>query len=368
MAGGEVGIAVEPSAVEPSAVAGTVGASSAPLISTAAPLLDQTEPDRGSLQREFDTGSAGPSLGLPLQRTRHAGGEPPAVIPPGPSPVVARREQAPVGQPAAVPGSVPLAAADPVSISSAMTDRLLLDGDIRNADSDWASLPESGGSVGPVGSRPLQRSLAEASAPAVRVSEPAWPGTDLAGSSPVPRSDSAFTGTAAGRVGHVDMSLSVSRRAAVTGSASPLPGPPSPARRAFGHAAAGPGTADLSAPLTLQALVATDDVPPQAAVHPSSEPVVERAATSADMAGGIPLADFASPTLSRAVPEPPGAEAGAATAVGAAAAAGPAAAPAAAPADVDALVRRLYDPLAQRLRAELRLDRERIGRSLDLRH
>ena len=34
----------------------------------------------------------------------------------------------------------------------------------------------------------------------------------------------------------------------------------------------------------------------------------------------------------------------------------------------DDLVRRLYDPLVRRLKAELRLDRERVGRSLDLRH
>jgi hypothetical protein len=35
--------------------------------------------------------------------------------------------------------------------------------------------------------------------------------------------------------------------------------------------------------------------------------------------------------------------------------------------DVDALVGRLYDPLVRRLKAELRLDRERAGHVLDLR-
>lgn len=39
-----------------------------------------------------------------------------------------------------------------------------------------------------------------------------------------------------------------------------------------------------------------------------------------------------------------------------------------APTDIDALVGRLYDPLVRRLKAELRLDRERVGRALDLRH
>lgn len=38
------------------------------------------------------------------------------------------------------------------------------------------------------------------------------------------------------------------------------------------------------------------------------------------------------------------------------------------PTDVDALVRRLYEPIARRLKAELRLDRERAGYALDLRH
>ena len=35
--------------------------------------------------------------------------------------------------------------------------------------------------------------------------------------------------------------------------------------------------------------------------------------------------------------------------------------------DVDALVGKLYDPLVRRLKAELRLDRERAGHVLDLR-
>jgi hypothetical protein len=39
-----------------------------------------------------------------------------------------------------------------------------------------------------------------------------------------------------------------------------------------------------------------------------------------------------------------------------------------APADLDELARRLFDPLSARLRAELRLDRERAGVHTDLRH
>jgi hypothetical protein len=38
------------------------------------------------------------------------------------------------------------------------------------------------------------------------------------------------------------------------------------------------------------------------------------------------------------------------------------------PTEVDTLVRRLYDPIIRRLKAELQLDRERAGQSLDLRH
>lgn len=38
------------------------------------------------------------------------------------------------------------------------------------------------------------------------------------------------------------------------------------------------------------------------------------------------------------------------------------------PTEVDTLVRRLYDPIVRRLKAELQLDRERAGHSLDLRH
>jgi hypothetical protein len=38
------------------------------------------------------------------------------------------------------------------------------------------------------------------------------------------------------------------------------------------------------------------------------------------------------------------------------------------PTDIDALVQRLFDPLVRLLKAELRLDRERVGHALDLRY
>ncbi|MGH3837021.1 MAG: hypothetical protein ACRDSF_15180 [Pseudonocardiaceae bacterium] len=64
-----------------------------------------------------------------------------------------------------------------------------------------------------------------------------------------------------------------------------------------------------------------------------------------------------------------------ATATGAPTATGPAAGtpPASpvgstSPTEIDTLVRRLYDPIVRRLKAELQLDRERAGHSLDLRH
>jgi hypothetical protein len=66
--------------------------------------------------------------------------------------------------------------------------------------------------------------------------------------------------------------------------------------------------------------------------------------------------------LAEAPPPAAPAEAGAVTSPA------PAGAGAVAPGDIDALVRRLHDPLVRRLKAELRLDRERVGRSLDLRH
>jgi hypothetical protein len=298
-------------------------------------------------------------MGAAVQRAIHAGHAPIAATPVGPVSVVAQREQAPAGRSRAVPESGPLAtAADPVAILSASTDRVLVDADDAAVDGDWPSLPGSGSSVGPVGSRPLQRSLAEAPAPAGRATDPSRLGIDLAGSGPVPRSGSAFSDTGSR---HVDMSLPVSRLAAASSPASQVPGLPPTVRGAFAHAAA---------PLTLQTLSSADDAPPPAVPAPSTV-VVERVASPADEAGeadGVPFAGFPPVTVARAVVQPLEEATGAPPAGGGAAAGGPAAVAAIAPGDVDALVRKLYDPLARRLRAELRLDRERIGRSLDLRH
>jgi hypothetical protein len=75
-----------------------------------------------------------------------------------------------------------------------------------------------------------------------------------------------------------------------------------------------------------------DVAPPEVPAEPAAEPVAPATATAA-----------------AAPPVPPGAgSTGGVT-------------------DVDALVTRLYDPLVRRLKAELRLDRERAGHVLDLR-
>jgi hypothetical protein len=74
------------------------------------------------------------------------------------------------------------------------------------------------------------------------------------------------------------------------------------------------------------------------------------------------------PSVQRATLEPAIAATPPATATPATAGAQPGAAPGTAGADVDELARRLYDPLAARLKDELRLDRERAGFLTDLRH
>lgn len=65
-------------------------------------------------------------------------------------------------------------------------------------------------------------------------------------------------------------------------------------------------------------------------------------------------------------PETTGAAGTGPATTGAAAPGGPAGSTS--PTEVDALVRKLYDPIVRRLKAELQLDRERAGRSLDLWH
>jgi hypothetical protein len=112
--------------------------------------------------------------------------------------------------------------------------------------------------------------------------------------------------------------------------------------------------------VAVQNLVSLDDVPERPALPAAAAPVPAEGPPSLPGDG----TGVAPPSLPAEL-----SEAGARTTGGATAAGGPApAVPGAAAADVDALVRRLYDPLARRLRAELRLDRERVGRALDLRH
>jgi hypothetical protein len=78
---------------------------------------------------------------------------------------------------------------------------------------------------------------------------------------------------------------------------------------------------------------------------------VQREVEGAPPPAPEPAAEVPPPGAPTAAPAGPGAAAGPST-----------------PAEVDALVRRLYDPLVRRLKAELRLDRERAGNVLDLRH
>lgn len=137
-------------------------------------------------------------------------------------------------------------------------------------------------------------------------------------------------------------SVPIARQAATASGAAPAVTavgglPPSVQRLATAVAAAG---------------AASEPEPPPAASDPAASDAV-----------GVP----SDATTDPAVVSPPAA-APSPQATGATAAAGGAAAAGAAPTDVDALVRRLYDPLVRRLKAELRLDRERAGNVLDLRH
>jgi hypothetical protein len=90
---------------------------------------------------------------------------------------------------------------------------------------------------------------------------------------------------------------------------------------------------------------------PSSEAQPSAaaEPVLQR----------VPAGDL-EPAEPGAAPTAPGTDA---TSSGAVATASPAG-PTNAAANLDELARRLYEPLAARLRAELWLDRERTGRSL----
>jgi CubicO group peptidase (beta-lactamase class C family) len=83
------------------------------------------------------------------------------------------------------------------------------------------------------------------------------------------------------------------------------------------------------------------------------------------VSGAVDQARTAAGAATDAVGQAAGAATGAAT--GAAGAAGAAVQAATGAPSTDELVRRLFDPLAARLKAELRLDRERAGFVTDLR-
>jgi hypothetical protein len=180
---------------------------------------------------------------------------------------------------------------------------------------------------------------------------------------PVQRSVSAVAGFVAPAPGGMAGSVAAVRPPAGAGPA-PHRGVQRPVPQATERSTGTPGGA-----VPVQTLVSLADIPdrptisaPAAMVPADGSPdlpgdgrgvmpltMPEQVAWST---GGAPTA--AAGTDSAAAPR-------AAAAPGSAAAAGSAG-------DVDALVRRLYDPLARRLRAELRLDRERVGHALDLRH
>jgi hypothetical protein len=217
-------------------------------------------------------------------------------------------------------------------------------------------LPHEGTPVGPIGSRPLQRIAGPAGlGGADRSASPSGPVH-------VPAIGSAIPGAAPGRPPDL---LAVS-------------GPPRGLQRTTPGQARGSTPARGASP-AVQALFSMPSLPlprPPAIPAPDLTPALGEALPDAMPAPSLV------PTVADQVPtvgELP--DAVAALAAGAPAAAAPGrpapsggaspaggAAPGGAAADVDALVRRLYDPLARRLKAELRLDRERVGRALDLRH
>ena len=96
---------------------------------------------------------------------------------------------------------------------------------------------------------------------------------------------------------------------------------------------------------------------------PTAAPDEPRRTGSADEPAGVPVVQTAGPAAAAAT-GPASAPAG--PGVAAAPSPGPGTGQSAQP-STDELVRRLFDPLAARLKAELRLDRERAGLITDLR-
>jgi hypothetical protein len=206
-----------------------------------------------------------------------------------------------------------------------------------------------GPAVTPAGTPPLQRAAVSGS---WSPTQPAAPGaaavftglvgtTTLVADAPAPATESVPTqGPPTGPAGTPVQRTPVPAGAVVrTTFAAP-------------GARVGPSTPQPSVPASVQRLLAAQAA--QAAEEPAPQAEVQRAAEAAPEA-----AQAASP------PEPVAVQA--ATAVTAAPATGAPAQGSGGLTDVDALVGKLYDPLVQRLKAELRLDRERAGHVLDLR-
>ena len=111
--------------------------------------------------------------------------------------------------------------------------------------------------------------------------------------------------------------------------------------------------------------------PAPAPAQPEFEQVTVTAmAPAPDASNGFVVQRVDAPAAEPPVAEPPAPAAAPAAPATAAtgAAAGAAAGGSSSPTEVDALVRKLYDPIVRRIKAELRQDRERAGRALDLRH
>ncbi|HEU5266569.1 MAG TPA: hypothetical protein VFU35_07705, partial [Jatrophihabitans sp.] len=140
------------------------------------------------------------------------------------------------------------------------------------------------------------------------------------------------------------------RLATASNQSAPAPAPPAPAHDA-GSIAVAAGIAHRAPDGSVVFGTSQSDEPA----------ALQRAVEVDEMTVGTTPAAPAPPAGEAAAPSSP------AAAPAAAAAAGPAAAAVGGTPNLDELARRLYDPLAARIKAELRLDRERFGLVTDLR-
>jgi hypothetical protein len=221
-------------------------------------------------------------------------------------------------------------------------------------ESSFPDLPLSGSPVGPIGLRPLQRVGDIAGSPPLAGPPGSTPGSTSEAPLRATTVD-AGTGWPQGAPAQRSAGRPVQLTADGRTHGTPSVRGPSPAVQALFGAPLLPQLPQMPAP----SMTAPDPV--AATGESPMDAVPARALDSAlEQLPAAPDVPTALPPVVPGLPGVPG--------VPAAPAAGTAPPPGGAPADLDALVRRLYDPLARRLKAELRLDRERVGRALDLRH